>query len=107
MESNTQHYLVKIHLKFSLSEKFSLSVTPLCGWEIWMLYQLGPWSPVGLNVLGRFWVKDHNATPGPPGWELDDGFMSHIMTETRQLFRDSSGKNEEATQVTTLMTFTL
>ena len=72
-----------------------------------MLYQLGPWSPVGLNVLGRFWVKDHTAKPGPPGWELDDGFMSHIMTETRQLFRDSSGKNEEATQVTTLMTFTL
>ena len=36
-----------------------------------MLYQLGPWSLVGLNVLGRFWVKDHTATPGPPGWELD------------------------------------
>ena len=53
-----------------------------------MLYQLGPWSLVGLNVL-------------------DDGFMFHIMTETRQLFRDSSRKNEEATQVTILMTFTL
>ena len=81
MESITQHYLFKIHLKFSLSEKFSLGVTPLCGWEIWMLYQLGPWSLVGLNVLGRFWVKDHTVTPGPPGWELNDGFMSHIMTE--------------------------
>ena len=107
MESITQHYLLKIHLKFSLSEKFSLSVTPLCGWEMWMLYQLGPWSPVGLNVLGRFWVKDHTPTPGPPGWEKDDGFTSHIMTETRQLFRDSSRKNKEATQVTILMTFTL
>ena len=105
--SITPHYLVKIHLKFSLSEKFSLSVTPLCGWEIWMLYPLGPWSPVGSNVLGRFWVKDHTAAPGPPGWELDEGFMSHIMSETRQLFRDSSRRNEEAAQVTILMTFTL
>ena len=42
-----------------------------------MLYQLGPWSLVGLNVLGRFWVKDHTPTPGPLGWELDDRFMSH------------------------------
>lgn len=80
-----------------------------------MLYQLGPWSLGGLTVLGRFWVKDHTATPGPPGWELDDGFMSHprkpvkknIITETRHLFRDSNRKNEEATQVTMLMTFTL
>ena len=29
------------------------------------------------------------------------------MTETRHLFRDSNRKNEEATQVTILMTFTL
>ena len=112
MESIAQHYLFKIHLKFSLSEKFSLSVTPLCGWEIWMLYQLGPWSPVGLNVLGRFWVKDHTATPGPLGfgsWTM--GLcpipVKTIMTETRHLFRDSNRKNEEAIQVTILMTFTL
>ena len=77
MERLTQHYLFIIHLKTSLSEEFSSSVTPLCGWEVCMLYQLGPWFLVGLNVLGRFWVKDHTATPGPLGWELDDGFMSH------------------------------
>lgn len=77
MERITQHYSFIIHLKFSLSEKFSFSVTPLCGWEVCMLYQLELRSLVGLNVLGRFWVKDHTATPGPPSWELDDGFMSH------------------------------
>ena len=68
MERITQHYLFIIHLTFSLSEKFSFSATPLCGWEVCMLYQLGPWSLVGLNVLGRFWVKDHTATPDPPSW---------------------------------------
>ena len=67
-------------------------------------WDLGPW---WFKRAGLCWVKDHTATPGPPGWELDDGFMSHIMTESRQLFRDSSRKNEEATQVTILMTFTL
>ena len=50
-----------------------------------MLYQLGPWSLVGLTVLGRFWVKDHTATPGPPGWELDDGLVLQVGSWTMGL----------------------